>query len=136
VGKSGHKVLVVDDERTIADTLTVIFSGSGYDTRAAYSAEQAIEIITEWLPDLAIIDVVLPRMTGIDLAILLKVQCPICRLLLFSGQAMTADLLADATTKGHSFDILAKPVHPTVMLDTALQMLAGAETAPPRVSEI
>jgi CheY-like chemotaxis protein len=124
VGKSRHKVLVNDDERTIADTLTVIFSGSGYDTRAAYSAEQ------EWQPDLAIIDVVLPRMNGIDLALLLKVQCPICRLLLFSGQAITTDLLADAATKGHTFNILAKPVHPTVLLNTALQMLTGAETAP------
>jgi CheY-like chemotaxis protein len=127
VGKTGHKVLVVDDERTIADTLTLIFSKSGYDTRAAYSAEQALEIVAQWPPDLAIIDVVLPGMNGIDLAIVLRAECPICRLLLFSGQAITTDLLADAATKGHTFEILAKPVHPTVMLDTALQRLTAAK---------
>jgi DNA-binding response OmpR family regulator len=77
-----NKILIVDDERTIADTLAVIFSQSGYETRAAYSSEQALEIIAEWLPDLAIIDVVLPLMNGIDLAILLRAQCPTCRLLL------------------------------------------------------
>jgi CheY-like chemotaxis protein len=123
-----HKVLVVDDERTIADTLAVIFSQSGYETRAAYSSEQALEIIAEWLPDLAIIDVVLPLMNGIDLAILLRAQCPTCRLLLFSGQSITVDLLADAATKGYKFDILAKPVHPTVMLETALNSLVANQS--------
>ena len=120
-----HKVLIVDDERTIADTLDLIFSARGYQTRAAYSAERALEIITEWLPDLAIIDVVLPLMNGIDLAILLTAQCSACRLLLFSGQSLTEDLLAEAKTKGYTFDILAKPAHPTVMLESALNLLAA-----------
>jgi DNA-binding NtrC family response regulator len=126
-----QKVLIVDDERTIADTLNLIFSAGGYETRSAYSSEQALEIMAEWLPDLAIIDVVLPLMNGIDLAILLRAQCPACRLLLFSGQSLTVDLLADAATKGYKFDILAKPVHPTVMLETALNLLVAksAKTA-------
>lgn len=58
---SGHKVLVVDEERTIADTLAVIFSQGAYEARAAYSAEQALEIVAQWPPDLAILDVVLPK---------------------------------------------------------------------------
>ena len=66
-----YRVLIVDDERTIADTLVLIFSANGYETRASYSAEQALEIIADWLPDLAILDVVLPKMNGVDLAILL-----------------------------------------------------------------
>jgi DNA-binding response OmpR family regulator len=120
-----HRVLIVDDERMIAHTLTLIFLARGYEIRAAYSAEQALEIIAEWLPDLAIIDVVLPLMNGIDLAILLRAQCPACRLLLFSGQSLTVDLLGEAATKGYKFDILAKPVHPTVILETALNLLTA-----------
>jgi DNA-binding NtrC family response regulator len=123
-----HRVLIVDDERTIADTLAVIFSQSGYESHAAYSAEQALESIAEWLPNLAIIDVVLPTMHGIDLAILLMAQCPDCRLLLFSGQSLTVDLLAEAATKGYKFDILAKPVHPTVILETALNLLGDNQS--------
>jgi DNA-binding NtrC family response regulator len=122
------KILLVDDERTIADTLAQIFSTNGYEARAAYSAEQAIEITAEWMPDLAIIDVVLPRMNGIDLAVLLTAQCPACRLLLFSGQSITADLLAEAVTKGHTFDILAKPVHPALLLETAGNLLVPKQS--------
>jgi CheY-like chemotaxis protein len=99
VETGGHKVLVVDDERTIADTLATIFSKRGYDTRKAYSAEQALEIVAQWPPDLAILDVVLPKMYGIDLAILLAEKLPKCETLLFSGQALTADLLTEAEKK-------------------------------------
>jgi DNA-binding NtrC family response regulator len=128
VGVSRHKVLIVDDERTIADTFALIFSGGGYETRTAYTAEQSIEIIAEWLPDLAIIDVVLPQMNGIDLAILLRTQCPACRLMLMSGQWITGDLLAEAAKKGYKFDILAKPVHPTVVLESALNLLVANQS--------
>lgn len=128
VGDRRHGILIIDDERTIADTLDLIFSAGGYETRAAYSAEQALEIIAEWLPDLAIVDVVLPLMNGVNLAIFLTAQYPACRLLLFSGQSLTADLLAEAATKGYKFDILAKPVHPTEILERALNLLVANQS--------
>ena len=117
------RVLFVDDERLIADTLAIIFSSQGYETRAVYSAEQALELISDWLPNLAIIDVRLPGMNGIDLAILLKAEYPDCRLSLFSGQASTSDLLELARQNGHSFDIIAKPVPPGEFLAQAFHLL-------------
>ena len=128
MNETHHRVLIVDDERTIADTLALIFSSRGYETQTAYTAEQAIEIVAEWLPDLAITDVVLPQTNGIDLAILLTAHCPACRVMLFSGQAVTVDLLAEAAKKGYKFEILAKPAHPTVMLETALNLLAANQS--------
>jgi CheY-like chemotaxis protein len=92
--------------------LALIFSSGGYETQTAYTAEQAIEIVAEWLPDLAIIDVVLPQTNGIDLAILPTAQYPACRIMIFSGQLVTVDLLAEAANKGYKFEILAKPTHP------------------------
>ena len=104
--ESHHRVLIVDDERTIADTLALIFSSGGYETQTAYTAERAIEIVAEWLPDLAIIDVVLPRTNGIELAIFLTAQCPACRFMLLSGQSVTVDLLAEAAKKGYNVSAL------------------------------
>lgn len=122
-----RKILVVDDEESIADTLALIFTSNGYDGRPVYSAEQALETLEEWRPDLAIIDVVLPGMNGIEFAIFLKASYPDCHFLLFSGQPGTGDLLEHAKKKGHIFEILAKPLHPTFMLATVANML----TAPP-----
>lgn len=121
----GRGILIVDDEHSVADTLGVIFSKNGYAVRIAYTAEEAIEIIAQWQPGLAIIDVMLPRMNGIDLAIVLKQNYPFCPLLLFSGHHSTQELLEEASKKGHVFDILAKPIHPAFMLDTVSNLLSG-----------
>jgi DNA-binding response OmpR family regulator len=118
------KVLIVDDEKNIGESLAAIFTSRGYESKMAFSAEQAVEIIAGWEPDLAILDVGLPKMNGIDLAIALKNGHPSCRVLLFSGQPNTADLPAQAEADGHLFEIVAKPAHPTVMLDRAAHMLS------------
>jgi CheY-like chemotaxis protein len=42
-----RKILIVDDEAAVADSLHLIFSNRGYEARAAYSAEKAIEVLSE-----------------------------------------------------------------------------------------
>lgn len=109
-------VLVVDDERVIADTLAVILSNNGFAPLTAYDGESALEIATVIPPDLLISDVVMPGMTGIELAIAVVDSIPDCKVLLFSGQASTVDLLADARAAGRDFTTLMKPIHPTDLL--------------------
>jgi DNA-binding NtrC family response regulator len=118
------KVLIVDDEKNIGESLAAIFTSRGYESKVAFSAEQAVEMIAEWQPDLAILDVGLPKMNGIDLAVALKNSHPACRVLLFSGHPNTVDLLAQAAADGHLFEILAKPVHPSEMLGMAARLLS------------
>ena len=65
-------------------------------------------------------------MNGIDLAIALKIQYPEMPLSLLSGRAETTDLLELASQQGHSFDIFAKPVHPTILLGMASSLLGEA----------
>jgi CheY-like chemotaxis protein len=72
------RALIVDDEHVIADTLLAIFSNAGYESRAAYSGEDALGLIPSWPPHFAIVDVMLPAMNGIDFAILLKAIRPDC----------------------------------------------------------
>jgi CheY-like chemotaxis protein len=109
-------VLVVDDERVIADTLSIILRKSGFSTLTAYDGSSALQLAIERRPDLLISDVMMPGMTGIELAISLTQSVPECKILLFSGQAATVDLLETARAAGHNFTTLTKPVHPTDML--------------------
>jgi CheY-like chemotaxis protein len=122
-----RRILIVDDETAIADTMALIFRAQHYESEVAYSAERAIEVISSWGPDLAIIDVMLPEMNGIDLAIVIKSNYPGCHVILFSGHTNTAMLLEEAGKKGHQFEVLAKPVHPDVMLDRAAELLSGPQ---------
>jgi CheY-like chemotaxis protein len=110
------RVLVADDEQVIANTLVIILNQAGFEARAVYSGEKAIEALEEFQPDMLISDVIMTGMTGIEAAIEVRNRLPKCKILLFSGQAATADLLERARAQGHEFEILAKPVHPTDLL--------------------
>jgi CheY-like chemotaxis protein len=110
------KVLVADDERVIADTLAIILNQSGFEATAVYNGEKAVEAARTIRPDMLISDVIMTDMNGIDAAITIRTMLPNCKILLFSGQAATADLLDRARVQGHEFEILAKPVHPQDLL--------------------
>ena len=117
-------VLVVDDERAIADTLAVILSRSGFDVLTAYDGESALELVKTVPPELLLSDVMLgPGMNGIELAIALLEETPGCKILLFSGHAATRDLLEDAREVGHNFTVLSKPLHPSDLLARINQSL-------------
>jgi CheY-like chemotaxis protein len=109
-------IFVVDDDRIIASTITTILQLNGYEVRFFVNSLEALEAARTVKPDLVIADVVMPGLSGIDLAIQLKERCPTCKVLLLSGQAKTGDLLETAREQGHAFEVLAKPIHPTDLL--------------------
>ncbi len=110
------KVLVVDDEQVIANTLAMILNQSGFEAKPVYSGEKAVELASTFEPDMLITDVIMADLNGIDAAIRIRALLPKIKILLFSGQAATADLLEKARTQGYEFEILAKPVHPQDLL--------------------
>jgi CheY-like chemotaxis protein len=109
-------IFVVDDDRIIASTTKTILQLNGYEVRSFVNSLEALEAARTVKPDLVITDVVMPGLSGIDLAIQLKELCPTCKVLLLSGQVKTEDLLETAREQGHDFAVLAKPIHPTDLL--------------------
>ncbi len=116
-------VLVVDDEAVIADTLAVILSQHGFATMVAYDGKSALRLAQTIPPDLLLTDVVMPGLSGLDLAIALRQLLPQCQVLLFSGTAATADLLEAAGNAGRDFTLLSKPLHPKDLLARVSQTL-------------
>jgi DNA-binding NtrC family response regulator len=129
------RIFVVDDEHAIAATLATILHMNGFSARYFTDPVEALAAARLDTPDLLVSDVAMPGLTGIDLAIQIEAQYPECKILLFSGQADTMDLLEDARCEGHSFQLLQKPVHPSVMLSTIGELaaehgLAGSRKSP------
>lgn len=120
-------VLIVDDERIIADTLATVLARNGFAPCVAYDARSALEIASVIPPEVLISDVVMPGMNGVELAINVMREVPDCKVLLFSGQVITVDLLAEAWAEGHRFVTLEKPIHPTELLVAIAESLAGIE---------
>lgn len=110
------RVFVVDDETVIANTLGVILRQQGFEAHSFSLPLEALSAAREMAPDLLISDVVMPLLSGIELAIQLREVCPNCKVLLFSGQAATVSMLEAARASGHDFEVLSKPVHPADLL--------------------
>ena len=124
------RVLVVDDETVIADTVVEILCQGGYAATAAYDGNSALETALISPPELVITDVTLPGMNGIELAITIKRVYPECQVLLFSGRATTADLVAAASRAGHRFTLLEKPVPPNLLVEMVAERLGATSRQP------
>lgn len=122
-----HRILIVDDEQRIADTSALILQTHGYQTAVAYNAEDGLARCREFHPQLVLTDVVMPGMSGIEMAIAIRHEFPRCAILLISGQAATADMLESARHEGHSFELLAKPVHPSRLLQRVAEILKSGD---------
>jgi DNA-binding NtrC family response regulator len=112
-----RRVLIVDDEQIIADTLAMILIQTGFEATAVYSGARAVEAARELKPDILISDVIMAERNGIEAALEIAQTLPGCRVILLSGQAATAHLLERTEREGHHFEVIAKPVHPQVLLD-------------------
>ena len=110
------RIFVVDDEFVIASTLATILQRSGFDAVSFTEPLEALAAAHADPPDLLISDVVMPKLSGIELAIQVRNVHPECKVLLFSGQAATANLLDKARERGYNFELLSKPIHPSEFL--------------------
>lgn len=111
---SKPRVLIVDDEKIVADTFSMILQMENYDAHAVYSAEEAVAILPTFRPKIVISDIVMGAMSGFDLAIFLAENYPECRVVLVSGQAFHQPEVA--RTIKHGFEFLTKPVNPADLL--------------------
>jgi CheY-like chemotaxis protein len=119
------KIIVVDDEPIIADTLVNILEGEGHDALAVSHGESAVKWAKLIRPDAIITDIIMPGINGIDTAKAILQVLPNCRIILFSGQAASSDLLAKAGAEGYVFEVLAKPINPEVLLQKLKSPEAG-----------
>jgi len=119
------RIFVVDDESVIAVTLAIILARSGFDAVSFVAPLEALAAAEANPPDLLISDVMMPKLSGVDLAIGVQRVAPQCKVLLFSGQAATANLLEEARKQGHDFELLSKPIHPSEFLQKVKLVTAG-----------
>jgi DNA-binding NtrC family response regulator len=110
-GKALH-ILIVDDEEIIADSLANILKDKGFAATAAYNGEQALELAATVEPDVLLSDVVMPGISGVELALRLIGRTPSCRIVLYSSIAVVTNLLKVPGATNYPFTLLAKPIHP------------------------
>jgi CheY-like chemotaxis protein len=112
-----RNVLVVDDERLVADTITEILENAGFHAVVAYDGWMALETAAKFRPDFLLTDVLMPRMNGVQLAIAIRKTYPAAKVLLFTGQAGVSEILLEGKKQGYEFDLIPKPIHPLKLIE-------------------
>ena len=102
-----ERILVVDDETNIANSLKEILSDEGYDVSVTEDGLNALDMIQSDPPDLLLLDVWLPGMDGIEVLKTVKTYHPEIEVLVMSGHG-TIDTAVKATKLG-AFDFIEKP---------------------------
>jgi CheY-like chemotaxis protein len=111
------KVLVVDDERLIADTISEILKRAGFHVVTAYDGWEALQSAGRFRPDYLLSDVLMLQMNGVELAIAIQKMHPAAKILLFSGQAGISEILLSGQRQGLKYELIAKPIHPLKLIE-------------------
>jgi DNA-binding NtrC family response regulator len=125
--RNPQRIPVVDDEYAIASSLASILRYEGFDDVSYFTDPlKALEAVNAEAPDLLITDVVMLPLTGLELVMKTQKICPECKIILFSGSPTTSELLEIANGEGYNFEVLAKPIHPSELVDKVRSRLGLA----------
>ena len=125
---TARKILIVDGDQCIVDTLATIFSREGYEANAFTSVAQLLAVLTRWEPDFAFVDPHLTEVSGVEFACELRERFPACKITLLATNI--DQLLDELSLCNRMFHILEKPVHPTVLLQTVWTAFPNMNTHP------
>ncbi len=121
------RILVVDDEPLVAETLTLIFRRHGFDAATAYNADQALAAFRQVKPDLVLCDIDMPGRDGISLMTDLTRELPDCPILILTGFYSSLTKVREFTqTLRQQVSIVTKPCQPTELLRHADDLLKTA----------
>ncbi|MBU2103083.1 MAG: response regulator [Candidatus Omnitrophota bacterium] len=118
------RILLVDDEKDLSDTVRFRLQHAGYDVLCAYDGLEAIECARKEKPDLIILDLMLPKLDGYKVCRMLKFdeQYKKIPIILFSAKAQESDKQLGKEVGADSY--ITKPFEPSVLLDKIKELLA------------
>ncbi len=121
------RVLIVDDERPVADSLRLIFQKYGFEAEVAYTPDDGLARARFLQPHLLLTDLTMPGMGGLVMASIIAHELPQCRVLMLTGDYRALEQAWNSGTslfRQHS--VLTKPIHPEALLREANHLLHAA----------
>lgn len=105
-----HRILIVDDEEVVRDSLHKWFKGAGYSVESAAGSRQALEAILEKDFDIALIDIKMPGMDGMELQDRLREADPDLAVIIMTGYASVETAIR--AMKQGAYEFITKPIDP------------------------
>ena len=124
-----YSILIADDDRDARESLRDIVAPQGYRTILAASGEEALDIVHDEPVHLVLLDMHMPRLTGLETARLMHQENAVLPCILVTADA-DAVLIRQALT-AHVFSVIPKPVSKNVVLYTVVRALVRVYGNPP-----
>ena len=126
----GEKILIVDDDADTVKFISMILSRLGYEVVAALNGEQALELAREEVPDLIVLDVMMPGLDGYEVARLLRQEPETATtpILMFTAKAQVDDKVTGYNAGVNIY--LTKPIHPIDLQANIKTLLSQRQTRP------
>src|SRR4030066_2497139 len=116
-----RKVLIVDDEERVVQSIAGVLEDEGFRVVAAKSGEEAIGTFQREIPDVTLLDIWMPGMDGIEVLKRFKGISPDCQVIMISGHATISTAMA--AVKLGAFDFIEKPISLDALLMTIRRAL-------------
>ncbi len=123
-----HTILVADDEPDTLDLLEITLGRAGYRVLRAVNGREALDVVRRERPDLLLLDVMMPQLSGLDVLKTLKAEGAAPPVILFSARGRADDLAAGI--EAGAVQYLVKPTSRDRLLEAVRSVVADL---PPRV---
>jgi len=124
---SKAKILIVDDEKSLVETLTIRLEANDYEVLKAYDGREALEKAKEEKPDLIILDIMLPRIDGYKVCRMLKFDEKYRKipLIMFTARAQESDKKLGHEVGADAY--ITKPFEPEELLSKIEELLSSGK---------
>ena len=116
------RILVADDDQTTREAVLDLLTDEGYEVAVAADGQEAVALLSSFLPDLVLTDLHMPRLNGTEVVAQVKAVSPTTPVIIF-----TAETTIDAERKAHALgvqDYLNKPLNVSDILERIARALA------------
>jgi two-component system alkaline phosphatase synthesis response regulator PhoP len=114
--KINQKVLIVDDEPDIVELLEYNLAKAGYDVKTAYNGKQAIETAKDFAPDVILMDIMMPKMDGVEAGRILRNMSETADSYLIFLTARVEEYSEVAAFEVGADDYIIKPIRPRALI--------------------
>jgi DNA-binding response OmpR family regulator len=121
----GKKILIVEDEPNIVVPLQFIMKENGYDVSVAFSGEEAVDAIGESIPDLILLDIMLPGMDGFELCQMIrqKAEWKKIRIIFLTALGREADMAKGMALEADAY--ITKPFSNKEVVEKVRELVSG-----------
>lgn len=114
--KSKHKILVVEDETDIAEMLSYNLEKEGYKVEIAYNGEEAVKIASEFIPEIVLLDIMMPVMDGVEACRIMRENPDLNEMYIIFLTARTEEYSEIAAFNVGADDYIVKPIKPRALM--------------------